>query len=87
MVMVSGMATGTAMATAMVEGSETATLAPSRMRQETKARARERAKPNNNGVGKGDLVMASEQVRQRGQHDSICSAGKTREINRGSARA
>ncbi len=42
---------------------------------------------NNNGVGEGNLVMASEQVRQQGQHDGICSAGKTREINRGSARA
>ncbi len=45
MVMVSGMATGTAMVMGMVEGSETATLAPSRMRQGTRARARERAKP------------------------------------------
>jgi hypothetical protein len=42
---------------------------------------------NNNGVGEGDLVMALEQVRQRGQHDSICSARKTGEINRGSVRA
>ncbi len=31
--------------TMMVESGETATLAPSRMRQETRARARERAKP------------------------------------------
>ena len=45
MVMVLGMATGTAMATVMVEGNETATLAPSRMRQGTRARAREKAKP------------------------------------------
>ncbi len=45
MVMVSGMATGTAMTTAMVKGGETATLALSRMRQGTTARARERAKP------------------------------------------
>ncbi len=45
MVMVSGMATGTAMAMAMVEGDETAMLAPSRMRQGTRARAREKAKP------------------------------------------
>jgi hypothetical protein len=43
--MVSGMATGTAMVTAMVEGGETATLVPSRTRQGTKVRARERAKP------------------------------------------
>ncbi len=43
--MVLGMATGTAMATAMVEGGETALLAPSRMRQGTRARARETAKP------------------------------------------
>ncbi len=42
---------------------------------------------NNNGVGESDLVMASEQVRQQGQHDGIFSAGKTREIDRGSARA
>jgi hypothetical protein len=42
---------------------------------------------NNNDVGEGDSVMASEQVRQRGQHDGIFSAGKTREIDRGSARA
>ncbi len=41
---------------------------------------------NNNGVGEGNLVMASEQVRQRGQHDGIFSAGETREIDRGSAR-
>ncbi len=45
MVMVLGMATGTAMVMAMVEGSETATLAPPRTRQETRARYRERAKP------------------------------------------
>ncbi len=45
MVMVPGMATGTAMVTAMVEGGETATLGPSRTRQGTKARAREREKP------------------------------------------
>ncbi len=45
MVVVLGMATGTAMATAMVEGGETATLAPSRTSQGTRARARERAKP------------------------------------------
>ncbi len=45
MVMVSGMATGTAMVTAMVEGGEAAMLAPSRMRQGTRAGARERAKP------------------------------------------
>ncbi len=45
MVMLSGMATGTAMAMAMVEGGETATLVPSRTRQGTRARARERAKP------------------------------------------
>ncbi len=42
---------------------------------------------NSNGVGEGNLVMALEQVRQRGQHDGIFSAGKTREIARGSARA
>jgi hypothetical protein len=47
MVMVSGMTTGTAMATAMVEGGETATLAPSMTRQGTRARYRERAKPKN----------------------------------------
>jgi hypothetical protein len=45
MVMVSGMAIGTAMATAMVEGGETATLMPSRTRQGIRARARKRAKP------------------------------------------
>jgi hypothetical protein len=42
---------------------------------------------NNNGVGEGDSVMALEQVRQQGQHDGTFSAGKTREIDRGSARA
>ncbi len=45
MVMVLGMATGTAMAMAMLEGGETTMLAPSRTRQGTRARARERAKP------------------------------------------
>ncbi len=68
MVMVSEMATGTAMATAMVEGGETATLVPSRIRQGTRARARERAKPKQlwcgrgqfgNGVGAGEATRAT----------------------------
>jgi hypothetical protein len=44
MVMVLGNATGIAMATAMVEGSETATLAPTRTRQGARARARVKPK-------------------------------------------
>jgi hypothetical protein len=68
MVMVSRMTTGTAMATAMVEGSETAMLAPSRTRLGTRTRARERAKPKqlwcgrgqfDNGLGAGEATRAT----------------------------
>ena len=38
---------------------------------------------NNNGVGKGDLVMASKQVRQRGQHDGIFLCRQDKEDQQG----